>query len=303
MKLLLILTIIFLFLSCTDDKPCEKNLCYNHGKCQTNGRCLCDVGYNPPYCNECAEGYFLDSNNICSETSSEYMVSFKSSEFDMGCSDESCNLPIEKSHKVKLSEFSIDKYEVSTKDYKKCVDAKVCKEPISNVVNNYCNYGDSSRDEHPINCIKWSDANDYCLWLHKRLPTEAEWEFAAKGKDNRIYPWGGEKPNCKYLMMFNGKAGCGIDRTAKGGLKKDGQTPDGIYDMSGNVWEWTSDWYDKDYYSKSPIEDPKGADKGIFKVARGGGFLFNDIKYYRTTYRGYAHPEKSSPAIGFRCVR
>ncbi len=199
-------------------------------------------------------------------------------------------------HPVVLDAFSIDKNEVTNALYKACEDQGACTAPQasnSNTQSNY--YGNSPFDDYPVIYVTWDQAKAYCEWRGARLPTEAEWEKAARGTDQRTYPWG-EKID-ESFANFNYVVG---DTTAVGSYEK-GKSPNGVYDMAGNVWEWVADWYSDTYYGRSPAENPPGPAAGEMRVLRGGSWGLVGVSV-SSSYRYARDPAESSPDLGFRCA-
>jgi len=212
-------------------------------------------------------------------------------------------------HRVTVSTFQMAKTEVTVGQYRACVKAGACTKPDT---GKYCNWGKRGRDDHPINCVDWHQANAFAKWAGGRLPTEAQWEYAARGggKD-RKYPWGDAEATCRYAVMDDkstkGSAGsetdgCGMDRTWPVCSKTRGNTEQGLCDMAGNVWEWCRDWYGSDYYKSSPSKDPVGPSTGSVRVERGGSWL-NFARDVRAAYRNWLAPGYRYIYLGFRPVR
>lgn len=246
------------------------------------------------------------SESSCRIKTPDGMVLVPAGSFRMGSeSGEDDEKPV---HEVYVSGFFIDTYEVTVSQYEACVRAGGCSMPKKTHENGgYYNYGASGRGKHPINGVDWNQAVTYCRWAKKRLPTEAEWEKAARGTDGRKYPWGNEEPSCRYAVMDEGndENGCGEERTWEVGSKPAGVSPYGAHDMSGNVWEWVSDWYDKDYYASLPGRDPKGPARGSYRVIRGGSWNLAGGYLRGATRNFYFGPSFAGTGyfLGFRCVR
>ncbi len=201
--------------------------------------------------------------------------------------------------KIYLDAFQIDQYEVTNGQYIKFLLATGHKEPF-NV------YGEGSLlkvdgiSRLPVVQVTWHDAADYCRWAGKRLPTEAEWEKAARGTKGQVYPWG-ESPATSHLANFD------RDWDDKNTLLPIGSLPEGMspyeaYDMAGNVREWVQDWYAHDYYQTSPNRNPKGPKSGILKVLRGGSWHSFDADI-RAAARGKGGFALKTHGVGFRCAR
>jgi len=206
---------------------------------------------------------------------------------------------------VQVDRFWMDETEVTVAAYEDCVDAGVCGEPGS---GGSCNWMVAGRGNHPINCVDWSEATQYCGWVGggtKRLPTEAEWEKAARGTDAREYPWGdAPAPSCLHVVMNDGGSGCGTGSTMEVGSKPAGNSPYGAQDMSGNVWEWVSDWYGGSYEA-GDTANPTGPASGSSRVLRGGSWSSSFSDSFRAAYRNDGGPSSAggNVYVGFRCAR
>ena len=220
-------------------------------------------------------------------------------------------------HEVKVKAFCIDRTEVTVKAFAACVDAKVCT-PAATVLEEspsinqaymeplaaMCNGNKPDRADHPVNCIDWTQAQVYCAWAKKELPTEEQWEFAARGTDGRRYPWGNEAPDAAHLNaagaeykqlyasfankemvpMYN--ADDGHPTTAPVGTIAGDRSAFGVMDMGGNVWEWTA----------TKTEDKR-------YIGKGGGFDYNDPTWVRTTHHSTSAPTFRYVSLGFRCAQ
>jgi formylglycine-generating enzyme required for sulfatase activity len=232
----------------------------------------------------------------------EGMVKIPAGKFLMGChpkTDKSCepDEPIDRD--VKLPDFWMDRTEVTVAEYARCVRAKTCSRPKKGP---YCNWQKKARASHPVNCVSWKQAQAYCQWAGKRLPTEAEWEKAARGADGRTYPWGEEPPSCTLAVMNDGGEGCGRTGTRPVCSKSSGNSPYGMCDMGGNVWEWVSEWYTVEKTELPwPYNNPVSEPSGKYRILRGGSWA-NTKSSLRTAARYGLPPGYDLNGLGFRCV-
>ncbi|MCG8335992.1 MAG: formylglycine-generating enzyme family protein [Proteobacteria bacterium] len=226
---------------------------------------------------------------------SESMVLIEKGRFLMG--NPTGNLYEKPVHHVVLDSFYIDKYEVTVKEYAVCVAADKCKEPRATHKSD--NWKKANRLSHPVNGVDWENARNFCTFVGKRLPTEAEWEKAATWKDNKKYTYatGQSKISCDDAVMDAGGPGCLVGTTWPVGSKI--KEINGTFDMAGNVWEWVSNWYGK--YKAGTFINPKGPTPGSSKVFRGGSWILYS-HLMRSTRRYFAHPLSRSDSIGFRCA-
>lgn len=203
-------------------------------------------------------------------------------------------------HEVFLDTFWIDQTEVTNGMYAECVGKGSCVPPVNRESHTHLTYyGNPEFDNYPVVYVDWNMARAYCEWAGRRLPTEAEWEKAARGDDQRTYPWGNEIPN-NDLVNYNGAVG----DTTKVGKYSNGASPYGVLDMAGNVWEWVADYYDSGYYYKSSSVNPMGPTRaGIknYRVLRGGSWNGTSNLIYSSLRRGY-EPTHTDYYLGFRCA-
>jgi len=206
----------------------------------------------------------------------------------------------EPSHRVYLSAFWIDQTEVTNGMYALCVQAGFCAMPHkTGSASRSSYYGDSRYQNYPIIYVDWDDARTYCQWAGKRLPTEAEWEKAARGPNGFIYPWGNGDPANGYLN-YKGLIG---DTTLVGSYPE-GTSYYHVFDMAGNLWEWVADWYGENYYVQSPDHNPTGPATGSKRVFRGGAWVeMSNEGDIRTTARASGGPDNANNYIGFRCLQ
>ena len=254
------------------------------------------------------EDDFTEVNNKVREKDGATIIYIPEGEFLMGCDPDQnagfdCvfdELPL---HAVVLSAYFIDQHEVTNGQYQQCVEADSCQEPVyKNSLTRASYYGEPAFDDYPVIAVTWFEANAYCQWVGGRLPSEAEWEKAARGTQPTAFPWGNQIPDCSLANSYDNASGsfC-VGDTAKVGSYPEGASVYGVMDMAGNVWEWVNDWYSAEYYRFSPLVDPPSIDSGSDKVIRGGGFDYSWSKL-RVAYKSNHHPETRHLSYGFRCV-
>ena len=219
------------------------------------------------------------------------MVLVPAGEFVMGSDrDQAAARP---AHTVYLDDFYIDVYEVSQTRYKECLAAGGCElTPGTGELLNRPVW-----DEHPMMDITWYDAQEYCEWRGGSLPTEAQWEKAARGTDERKFPWGNEPVTCERARYGE----CGW-MTAPIGTHPAGASPYGVQDMAGNAWELIYDWYQQDYYSVSPAENPTGPEEPTGYKSERGGAWFYEADLMTAIWRNNLPPTAHYLYVGFRCV-
>lgn len=290
---------------CDDTNALTLDTCSNGGmavaSCSNTGFACnadtdCDDGIETTY-DQCNNGGTTSATCEHIDMILNEWITIPAGDFIMGCStgDSQCQSSESPKHTVSLSEYKIQKYEVTEGQYKTCVNAGICNRGcyIETEVN------------HPAPCVNWTQANTYCAWIGGRLPTEAEWEKAARGPSPRenIYPWGNTAPDCTLLNYYNGTNYCvGIGSAAVVGSYPTGASYYGALDMAGNVWEWVNDWYDDTYYATSPATDPQGPATGTNRVSRGGAFYLY-AEDTRVSFRSLDSPTYAGIIIGFRCAQ
>lgn len=199
-------------------------------------------------------------------------------------------------HRVSVRAFYLDASEVTVSRYAEFLTSQKSDPPFK---WNEATAG--SHENKPVIGVNWYDARDYCRWVGKRLPTEAEWEMAARGTEGRIYPWGSVHPTKGHANAGQTKWR-GYDTLTNVGRYEPGKTPNGVYDLAGNLWEWVADWYDPTYYQYSPSDNPRGPSAGPLRSLRGGAWN-NDSKTIRSANRAAYAPDARRNDVGFRCAR
>ena len=206
-------------------------------------------------------------------------------------------------HAVYLDAFWIDQTEVTNGMYAMCVEDGECTTHfIESSFSRTNYYGNPEFDDFPVIYVSWNHASAYCSWADRRLPTEAEWEKAARGENAFIFPWGKNEPNNTFLNYVSSDTLGEDNDTTKVGKFPKGASPYGALDMAGNVWEWVSDWYDPNYYNSSPSSNPQGPESGQQRITRGGSWQENISFTVRSAYRVETDPSGMDNALGFRCA-
>ncbi len=264
-------------------------------------------------CGECANGFQCGVGNRCVPDTLPGVswIDIPGGDFTLGCDivlDPSCGLD-EARRQVKISDFWIMETEVTVDMYRSCVSDGACNATYVNT-SSECNYGESARTDHPINCLAWEGLKQFCAYAGGRIPTEAEWERAFRGDHDGaaesywIYPWGNSPaPSCDRVVMNEDGPGCGDGATAPSETTP--ATSFGLANMGGNVSEWTADWYGEtsDDCGGASCADPQGPLEGDERVVRGGAFVDMYASAFRTASRDKENPTTRSPAIGGRCVK
>jgi formylglycine-generating enzyme required for sulfatase activity len=210
------------------------------------------------------------------------MVALPAGSFTMGSTERNEAPP----HPVAVAAFAIDPELVTVRDYRACVAARRCSADGLDGPGP-CNWGAPGREAHPMNCVDWNEADIYCRWIGRRLPTEEEWEYAARGPTGRLFPWGSEAPD-------ETRACFGRDATCEAGAHPAGRTPEGVADLAGNVWEWTSSPY-------CGYATPGCA--SVERVVRGNSFRAREPARLRASQRSGHVITSRETFLGFRCAR
>ena len=197
-------------------------------------------------------------------------------------------------HSVSLSGYWIQQTKVTNRMYDLCVKAGVCTPPSQELGGPV--FTNPSFASNPVVGVTWDQAQAYCTWIQGSLPTEAQWEKAARGANGNSYPWGNSEPTCDLLNFAN----C-YGRTTNVNTYEAGRSPYGLFDMAGNVFEWVFDWYDANYYGQSPAQDPTGPASGQYRGVRGSSFETADVQAL-SAIRRFNEPTDSGRDIGFRCA-
>jgi formylglycine-generating enzyme required for sulfatase activity len=246
----------------------------------------------PPACTQMGQTWLSSVDGMT-------LVCVPGGEFLMGATDADKNAEADEKpqHSVFLDSYWIDRTLVTNAQFALCVAAGTCREPANK--SSYSRgdyYGNAAYANYPALYANWNQAATYCAWAGRKLPTEAQWEKAARGTDGRIFPWGSQPPSDK---LVNSASNVG-DTTPVGQYSPQGDSPYGVQDMAGNIWEWTADWFGP--YSSGAQRNPTGAVAGTSRVLRGGAWG-SDVHYIRATDRFTFVPDNLGYFRGFRCVQ
>jgi len=210
-------------------------------------------------------------------------------------------------HEVRVKTLWLAKTEVTVGQYGRCVRAGKCSEPDAydpdDKWKQYCNWDRSGRENHPVNCVSWKQAVAYSRWAGGRLPSEAEWEYAARSRGKAWkYPWGNEKASCRRAVMHQGGDGCGKDGTWPVCSKPRGNSEQGVCDLAGNVWEWVADWSHGSYVGAPRDGSAWVKPVGSMRVLRGGSW-YAGAAILRAASRHGDMPSNRTDHSGFRPAR
>ena len=228
-------------------------------------------------------------------------IEIKGGTFTLGTSEFVDAAPVP-DRPVAIKTFEMSKTPVTTEQYGRCVAAGACTPAATK--NFACNWGKVGRERDPINCVDWSQAAAYAKFLGARLPSESEWEFAAKsGGKSKRYPWGDAEPSCERAVLYGGgDYGCGTGHTMPVCSKPAGNTEQGLCDMGGNVWQWMADKY-HDSYAGTPADGSPYEGAEVLRVTRGGSYRTKSVAALRTDMRGLCDPRNQLAGFGFRVAR
>jgi formylglycine-generating enzyme required for sulfatase activity len=281
-----------------DGLKCVQLLCSEDEQCQVNEATSKD---------KCIRNRCTTPEDALNNNANYELVTIPAGSFTRGCvdGDTECLNSELPARSVEMPEYKIGKYEVTNTQYKACVDAGKCKAPTTE------EYLNADSANHPVANVSWTDAYSYCVWAGDlRLPTEAEWEKAAKGSSNNLYVWGSDEPTCDLTVMESedGIDGCGENSSSDVGSKSSDTSSYGVMDMAGNVSEWTNDYFDAAYYkSDDSLNNPKGPRKMVnnmtYMTIRGGSWGIHSSKTFRNSNRNYLTFTDSDSSIGFRCAK
>jgi formylglycine-generating enzyme required for sulfatase activity len=225
------------------------------------------------------------------------MVLVPAGEFWMGLSEGEGLDDEQPRHKVFLDAYYIDKYEITTERYAKFLSFTQWEKPL-----NWDKVKFPDHANRPVVGVTWSDADAYCRISGRRLPTEAEWERAARGENERKFPWGDTRPK-PSVALFGQMTQFTYDLLKPIGSYPNGEGPNGTFDQAGNVAEWVQDWYDGEYYREGPERNPQGPTTGQYKMIRGGSWSDMPVYLMSASRTSKLPPETRNAFIGFRCAQ
>ncbi len=259
----------------------------------------------------CAVFVSIQFQNIDASGLETPMVLIPAGEFWQGCNkkaDSDCEKDEKPGRTVRLSAFKIDKYEVTASRFADFLNREGNPKQKYFLENDYATIVKDNKtgkyrpresfEKKPANNVSWFGADAYCKSLGKELPTEAQWEKAARGTDGRKFPWGNRGAHY-YKLVYGTRFG--LEKMAEIDAKEEGLSPYGLHHMAGNIVEWTADWYSTDYYENAPSKDPNGPAIGTMRILKGGSWYSDEI-YVRPSYRHSASPEERDNRYGLRCA-